>query len=577
MRVRTATASAAFSVAAVSLFSAAPASSADASAAQPPRFDVVLGLKRSQQDLNRFARSVARPGSPAYGDYLSPARVGARFGAGRNVTRRVRGFLGRRGIRSELDVTRSFVEALVPAPKARRLFGAPTGHRVPRPLRRKVRQVLLEPTQPGQFLPGTRRNASAAESRGQASEDLGPPHVRTGTPAGCPGGRDATYNWQPDGPVAGPAFTPNQIEDAYGATPLHDAGVTGRGVRVGIFSAPGFGRRELQAYARCFGFPVPTTRLVKVGTRGVGPTNSEAALDLQMVALMAPGLTSLTSYSIGSGFDLVGFSEMIDPRNGPGGHPPDVISASFGVCETAEGRAEIRLTEYVLAAGAATGVTVAAGSGDTGSFCEDGPDRAFYPSASRWMTSVGGTSLTLNDQNRIVAEIPWNDRPFAPRLGYGGGGGFSRILGRPPYQHDLGHRGDHRGYPDVALIAGAFPGIALYCNVDAQSNCDESRPGNPFVASFGTSAATPLFAGIVALADQRLLASGRSPLGFVNPLLYRLGREGGHGVLRDIVNGSNSAIWKTCCQALPGYDLASGWGSVNAERLAAIAIRRGPR
>lgn len=473
-------------------------------------------------------------------------------------------------------MTRSFVEATVPAGRARRLFGRPGHGRVPAKLRKRVREVLI-----GSALGGSSGSTSASSSSplhgGRTDSDLDPPHIRTGTPSGCDLGRAATFSYEPQGPVAGPAFTPNQIEGAYGATPLHRSGVNGHGVRVAIYGAGGVGRRELSAYAACFGFRAPPVHLVKVGTKSPGPTSAEEALDLQMVSLMAPGVRGITAYEIGSGFFAAGFSAMLDPREAPGGHRPDVISVSQGDCETAFSRSEVHLTEYVLAAAAAAGVTVAAGSGDNGSFCPDGPNRAFYPSASPWATSVGGTSLTLTPDNAIADEIPWNDRSFAPMLGLGGGGGFGRVLDRPPYQHDLGDWGRRRGYPDVSLYADSFPGIAIYCKEDSQGNCLASAPGNPFKAGFGTSAATPMFAGIVALADQRLLARGRPPLGFVNPLLYRLGRSGGGGVLRDITEGSNSALWPTCCDAAPGYDLASGWGSVNAERLAAIALRRGPR
>jgi hypothetical protein len=168
--------------------------------------------------------------------------------------------------------------------------------------------------------------------------------------------------------------------------------------------------------------------------------------------------------------------------------------------------------------------------------------RLFTPAPRAGAISVGGTSLTLDEENRIADEIPWNNRAFAPRLGLGGGGGFSRLLRRPAFQRDLGAWGDHRGYPDLALVADAYPGIAIHCNLSPEDICDPSRPGNPFHAGFGTSAATPLFAGIVALANQPLLAAGRPPLGFVNPLLYRLGRSGGQGILRDIVEGSNEVL-----------------------------------
>ncbi len=539
----------------------------------PKRLDVVLGLDRRQSALERFALRVSDPDSALYGGYLRPRRIGLRFGASDATARSVLRFLRRHGIRGRVDVTRSFVEALVPARRASRLFRSRSDRaRAPRPLRGEVDEVLLARAAPGQFLPGRRAGARASRAPRRTSAPTAPPNVRTGTPSGCPLGQNARYPYSKSA-VAGPSFTPNQIQQAYGAASLHAAGIDGRGVRAGVYGAGGTGFRELRAYARCFGFRPPPTRLVKIGQRNAGPTTPEAALDLQMLALMAPGLESLTVYSNGSNLFPVDFSAILDPRNGP---PPDVFSASVGECETAVGRRQLRLTAHVLAAAAAVGVTVAAGSGDDGSFCPDGPNRGWYPGDSAWLTSAGGTSLTLDADNRIVDEVPWNDLSLG--FAFGGGGGFSRLLPRPPYQRGLGRWGDRRGYPDVALFADPFPGIAEYCPQPSATspNCVASGSGNPYITGNGTSDAGPLFAGIVALVDQRLRAAGRPPLGFANPLLYRLGRSGGGGALRDIVSGSNSVFWKTCCKAFPGYDRASGWGSVNAAGLAAAALAGGP-
>jgi subtilase family serine protease len=546
------------------------------------RVDLVLGLRRDQRGLNQLAREVSSPASPSYGDYLRPRQLGRRFGATSHVARTVRGFLRRRGIPSRIDATRGFVEALPPAHRARRLFGTASGHkRVPAKLRGKVRQVLIGDVAQGQFLsgdkpPGGSGGTAASLETSRGGNHLTPPHIRTGMPAGCPRGRNTSHAY-PDSPVAGPGWTPNQIQSAYHASDLHDQGVTGKGVTVAIYGAGGYGRRELRAFAACFDLRVPHTDLVKIGQSRAGSTTGEAALDLQMATLMAPGVDELSVYSIASGFWPAGFSAMLDARNAPAGHRPNVISVSQGDCETDDGNQEIRLTEYVLAAAAASGTTVTAGSSDAGAFCPSGPRIGFYPSSSRWMTSVGGTAFELNRRNRIVDEVPWNDKAFAPSLGAAGGGGYSHYLRRPPYQRDLRGWGDRRGYPDVALIADLYPGISRYCNENAEGVCDPNAPGNPFEPGGGTSYATPLMAGIVALADQRLLAQGRPPLGFLNPLLYRLGRHGGDGAERDIVKGSiqlNPSV--PCCKAHRGFDLASGWGSVNAKHLAAIALERGP-
>jgi kumamolisin len=395
--------------------------------------------------------------------------------------------------------------------------------------------------------------------------------VRTGTPAGCEQGQNATF--QPDdGPPTGPAFTPNQIQVAYGASRLHAPGVTGRGVRAAVL-IESFARRELRGFTECFGIEMPPTLLAEVGMRA-GPTSDEAALDLQMLTLMAPGLEGLVVYVVGSGFWPVEFSAMLERRNAPGGRRPQVISVSQGDCESDLARIEVQLTERVLATAAAAGVTVAAGAGDGGSFCQD-RKVGFYPGSSRWTTSVGGTALTLEDSNEIADEIVWNDTPLGVQ--FGSGGGFSRHLGAPFYQRGLESWGDRRGYPDVAAMADGYPGIAVYCAPNAEGNCAPSDAANPFQATGnGTSAATPLLAGAVALADQRRLEAGRPALGFANPLLYELGEQGGLGALRDVIEGSNLINPAfACCDAGPGYDLASGWGSVNAAGLAAVAASRG--
>jgi subtilase family serine protease len=556
---------------------------AEKARASGQRIDVVLRLTRRQSGLQKLARAVTDPTSPRYGRYVDPKRTARMFGARKSTRRHVRSFLRRRGIRARVDVTRSFAEALVPARKARRLFGSSKQirGRVPGGLRGKVRAVLQEIAAQGQFLPpprdGRRSRASTGVS-GPSAPQLEPPHVRTGTPAGCEQGRQATFQ-PPDGPLAGPAFTPNQIQTAYGASGLHAQGLTGKGVRAAVVSAGGFALPELRAFAECFEIEVPPTRLVNVGTRRSGKTSGESALDLQMLTLIAPGLESLVVYDVGpagQSFFATTFSAMLEPRNAPGRRLPHVISVSQGDCESDLTRAQLKLTEHVLAATAAAGIMVAAGSGDAGSFCtSSGVREGFYPASSRWATSVGGTSLALEDSNEIADEIVWNDSSaglLPTDEPASGGGGFSRYLKAPFYQRGLASWGDRRGYPDVAAMADLYPGIARYCGEDESANvCDPSAAENPFDIAFGTSTATPLLAGVAALANQRRLEAGAPPLGFPNPLLYELGGRGGAGVLRDVVQGSNDLLGFGCCEAGPGYDLASGWGSVDAEGLATAA------
>jgi hypothetical protein len=129
------------------------------------------------------------------------------------------------------------------------------------------------------------------------------------------------------------------------------------------------------------------------------------------------------------------------------------------------------------------------------------------------------------------------------------------------------------------MLADSLPGYAIYCTAPAP--CDSHHP---WTTLGGTSAATPLLAGGVALINQDLHRHGKQFVGFLNPLLYQAGR-GQPGVFSDVtafgndvgpyVNGGNGQPLG-CCTAGPGFDLASGWGSVDLAALDAFAIRTLP-
>lgn len=128
------------------------------------------------------------------------------------------------------------------------------------------------------------------------------------------------------------------------------------------------------------------------------------------------------------------------------------------------------------------------------------------------------------------------------------------MFARPWYQEGLSTAGDDRLVPDVALEADVLYPVATYCS----SGCTSSgwQPGG------GTSAAAPLLAGGIAMANDEAAAQHEGSLGLINPLLYRLGQEHS-SVLVDITNGTNDVYGLGCCSAAPGYDEATGWGSVN--------------
>ncbi|HEX2645967.1 MAG TPA: hypothetical protein VHO95_01955, partial [Candidatus Dormibacteraeota bacterium] len=183
------------------------------------------------------------------------------------------------------------------------------------------------------------------------------------------------------------------------------------------------------------------------------------------------------------------------------------------------------------------------------------------------VTSVGGTMLTLDDAgNRLQPDVVWNDLNTVG--GGAGGGGVSSIFERPSFQNGVRSvTGDMRGTPDISLSA-AVDGAVVYYHTYLPR--DSQARGGPWHIVAGTSEATPELAGIVAMADQ---AAGQR-LGNINHLLYHL--HYGNGLV-DVTQGNNTfgpftnsnGVTYTVVgfNAGPGYDLASGLGTVDGAKL----------
>ena len=130
--------------------------------------------------------------------------------------------------------------------------------------------------------------------------------------------------------------------------------------------------------------------------------------------------------------------------------------------------------------------------------------------------------------------------------------------------------------PDVSMLADPYPGYEIYCSI--KRVCIKSAHDNVWTQVGGTSAASPLLAGGLALVDQQLRRLGRQNLGLANPLLYKIARLATHAsVLSDVTQGNDdlgSSLTGRplgCCSAHAGFDYASGLGSVNLSALAGTA------
>ncbi|RPD69200.1 family S53 protease-like protein [Lentinus tigrinus ALCF2SS1-7] len=271
-----------------------------------------------------------------------------------------------------------------------------------------------------------------------------------------------------------------------------------------------------------------------------GDGTLEASLDIQYTVGVATGVPT-TFYSNGNPFadgfiDMVNFLLAQDEL-------PLVLTTSYGFDEAsflgAEDLANTFCNAYAQLG--ARGTSVFFCSGDNGvysfsfnSLCDATTFGATFPSTCPFLTSVGGT------QN-----IPEVAASFS-------GGGFSNIFAQPDYQSAA-----VEGYLDAlgSTNDGLFNRTGrAFPDVSAQSVNFITRINGTFGLVLGTSASTPTFASVVALLNDARLNAGKSPLGFINPLLYSQGAC----ALNDITNGSNPG-----CGA-QGFPTMEGWDPVRA-------------
>ena len=259
---------------------------------------------------------------------------------------------------------------------------------------------------------------------------------------------------------------------------------------------------------------------------------------------------------------VTGFPEMIAAENYViDNHLADVITQSFGATEqTFENVDDLMSLRSAFMNAAANGVTVLASSGDDGVDQRDArrqlllpvPD-VVWPASDPLVTAVGGTQLFLNQAGtRLKGDTAWSDAFGAA------GGGVSAVFPRPDYQSGISPSGTGRALPDISMSAAVNGGIVVYY----------SFVNAGFHIFGGTSEASPLFSGIVALAAQR---AGHG-LGQINPALYALQGSPSSGIVdvvhRNITSGfldsSGNVVVVHGWRAKKGYDLASGLGTVDA-------------
>ena len=390
-----------------------------------------------------------------------------------------------------------------------------------------------------------------------------------------------------------PCYTPAQLRAAYGIQPLLDRGITGRGQTVVLpeFPTPAESpsarrdapvwassdiRTDLARFDGLFGLPAAKLQVVNTLAHAPSPwlASDEEVGDTEVVHALAPNAAIRevlipSPYVANMGKVVPALVAALRLALTQGG----IVSFSGGTGEQCFTPAEVAQVHSVLQAAQRKHVTVIFSTGDsgaattacppdTGSATVKGID---LPASDPLTLAVGGTSLQANKKTgAYIGETAWKMPFFAGGPG-AGGGGFSRLFSRPAYQTGIAGIKATRGAPDVAADADPRTGMAIAF----------SGGGHSYVlGGGGTSVAAPLWAAVIALANQD---AGRD-LGFVDPALYRIGRSTHyHQAFHDVTTGTNTvelpALTITGYPAAPGWDPVTGWGSPNAQALVPLLTR----
>lgn len=334
------------------------------------------------------------------------------------------------------------------------------------------------------------------------------------------------------------SYLPRQVAEIYS----FPSDVDGTGETIGILElGGGFTTTDIQQYFQNQTIKPPQVIAVSVDGGTNSPTNpsgadSEVMLDIEVAGSVAPGVKIAVYFAPNTDQGFIdGLTTAIHDTT----HHPSVISISWGSAESNWTQQAMTALDDACQSAAALGVSIAVACGDSGSTdgVSDGAAHVDFPASSPHVLACGGTKITASG-NKLTNEVVWNDEA---QSGGATGGGVSTVFALPGWQQNANvpsatNGGNGRGVPDVAGDAAPETGYSI--EVDGQTE-----------VVGGTSAVAPLWAGLIALLNQKL----GKPVGFLNPQIYPLL---GSTVFRDITQGTNGTY-----KAGLGWDACTGLGS----------------
>ena len=535
-------------------------------AAQSTQLDVLLAAQQN-------------PASPLYHQWLTPEQYGARFGLSLTDISKVTTWLQGQG----LTVTgvargRSFVTVAGTVAKLQTAFGT-TIHMIQVDGEQHIAN-LTEPSLP-KSLAGV-----VSTITGLTDIRLKPhahPHFTSS--------------------ISGSHFiAPGDFYTIYDINPLLTASIDGSGETIAVAGQTDILQSDIAAFRSASGLAANPPTVKVIGTDPGVPTTDdqvEASIDVEWSGAVAPAATILYVNST----DVIAGSltAIIDQNLAP------IATVSYGNCESGFGNSNVVMYNELFRQAAVQGQTVVGPAGDSGATdCDyqaktaSGGLAVDFPASSPYVTGVGGTMFnegsgtywsTTNGTYSgsalsYIPELAWDESD--PTVGLSaGGGGASIFFTKPSWQVGSGVPADNsRDVPDLAFNAAAGHDPYLICQGGFCTNGFRNAANN-LDAYGGTSISTPAFAAIVALLEQKL----QTKVGLANPTIYALANSTyATNVFHDVTSGSNDSpctLGTSNCttasspcagvtntvngttygcigySATAGYDLATGWGSLD--------------
>jgi subtilase family serine protease len=565
-----------------------------------------------KSELDALVKAQQTPGSPNYHRWLSPQEYASRFGLNDNDLNKVQNWVEQQGLsvdrvaNSHTSISFSGTISQVESAFQTEIhnykvggethFAASTQISVPSALSGVVQSV---------------RNL----------DDFRPkPHVRFRSAESTKVSPNFTSSQS-----SNHYLTPKDIATIYDINAAYSAGYTGTGQSIAIIGQSQISVSDIENFQSAAGLTLKDPTLVLVPGTGSAAVSSgdeaESDLDLEYSGGIAKSATIYLVY-VGNNSNYNVWDSLqyaVDNKTAP------IISMSYGACEPDLSSSDYSTLEAILEQGASQGQSISVSSGDSGSTgcyadltsnaTPTSAEEALavdYPASSAYVTGLGGTEFPSADVSSsnttywesasgsdvissalsYIPEQVWNDDSSSTASTDGaqyalasGGGGTSTLTTRPSWQSGVTgiSSGSYRLVPDISLDSSSDNAGYLYCSSDSSSTGITGSCSNGFrdsndqylTVAGGTSFAAPIFAGMLALINQKENSTGQ---GLINSTLYTLAANSTTyaSAFHDITSGGNecnagssycSSSGESKYYATTGYDKASGLGSVDLYNL----------